>query len=356
MRFEEFYNFKETLTQNFKNLVDLSFINPSSEIESPILRNFYDLLSKARLGYTPSVGLPDVRIACANFWKGVTNSNYSIDSFIPSYGTKDALALFSRSMLLPHQKVFLMQPFYPVYYYHCLANQLIPTTNVSEADAIVFSLPHNPTGTVFLDELSSLLNQVRLKPETPVFLDCVYAPLWTDEVRFLDELRTSARFLIESFSISKCFGAGGVRTGFITGSKGALQLLSRVRSRIDYSVSILNQHFLVSVLTSANQIIDRLKHYFRHRRLIFDSFGLAHLTNSLSDLPFLWIKHEQISRKLFEHLAFNGFLTVWGGFYGEEWSNCLRISLTIPEVEIARFCQMLVSELNIKITDEALNI
>lgn len=346
MNFKQFYEFKREVFCKIRTICDLSFINPTLELPDDVLQQFCALLKQGNgnkiFSYGSSGGSSECLITVANFWNSLTCSNYHYDSFLVTNGTKDGLALVFKTLSLPGQTVYFEKPTYPMYYQLARSFNLKPTVNVQEADFVVLSAPNNPNGQVNWEILNELSNA---KPHQTVFFDGVYVPLCESGGEFLKQLRCKAKSLIESFSFSKAFAVPGARAGFLVGSRQLIENLKRARGFLDYHVSKLVQTFMVSLIVKSDQIINTASHSYRHKHSLFKSFGFESLIKSEEGLPFLWLSHPLVNKDFWEKLAFQGFLTLWGGFHGPEFSNCLRVSLSAPEVSLARFCQLLIDEL-----------
>lgn len=351
---EEFYDFRKHVFSSLPNRVDLSFINPSFQAEEEFYSDFFDALSKKSFGYQGIRGSSEARLVALNFWRDLTNFEGTQDNLMLSYGTKDALHLFLSTFCLPGQRVFLQTPVYPGYLQIIKARNLEIALDFNEIDAMVLSAPLNPTGQVDWNVLQSVCDYLDLYPFVPVFLDCTYAGLSASFYEFCKRLRQKSKFLIESYSLSKGFGAGSVRGGIIYSSQDVISLLLEARSRLDYGVSCLIETFLTVILGRFRSSLARMKENFEHKRGILKTFGLDGIVKSEDFLPFVWLEHDAIDKEMWERLAFNGFLTIWGGFYISGNPCALRVSLTVPEVHLARFCQILKSEL-INLSDVAAN-
>ncbi|MCX7953487.1 MAG: pyridoxal phosphate-dependent aminotransferase [Deltaproteobacteria bacterium] len=347
MNFKDFYYFRSAVFKKIPNGCDLSFINPRFEFSEKILNSFLDAV-KARnragaLSYGPAKGDFHTRLLCINFWNHITGSNYSEESAIVTQGTKDALNFFLRVFTVPGQKIFLERPTYPVYEFLAKANGLIIEKSIKDAELIVLSAPNNPSGQVNTELLNELK---RYAAQKMIFFDGVYIPLIRESVVFLKELRTLNSILFESFSISKAFGGGGIRCGVLFYPTIFKSVIETARTRIGYNPSVLSEAFLGVLLTEGFDIPQELIYLNRHKLNLIRGFSLGQYCLSIEGLPFCWLKHPRVNKDLWEKLAFSGFLTTWGGFYGKEYSDCLRLSLTVSEVNLARFCQLLSQELN----------
>ncbi len=356
MPVREFYDFRKKVFDALPNKTDLSFINPNFLGEKKaVLEDYHEFLQKRSLSYQGARGNLEARVIAVNFWSSLTGFSQDYNCALVTYGTKDSLNMFLTAFCLPGQKVFLLKPFYPAYLQIILAKNLRVTSEIAEADAFVFSVPHNPTGDFDWIFFNSLIECLSQKPNIPVFLDCVYAGLSPSTTKVCSALRVHCNNLFESYSLSKGFGIGSVRAGLVFAPKSGIDILADIRSRIDYGVSSLVEGFITVLLSKYHYLINKMKENMEHRAGIFKAFGLEQIIKSEAGIPFIWLEDQLIDRSFWERLAFNGFLTIWGGFYLAGNPKGLRVSLTAPEVQLARFCQLLLSEFN-ELKREVINI
>ena len=188
------------------------------------------------LGYGPSGGLVDLRVAVVDYHRKL-GFDIDIDNVWITTGGSEAIIFAMMTVADPGDEMIVFEPFYTNYNGFAVMSQLnlvpvttrvedgfhLPSKETIEAKitdktrAILINTPNNPTGTVLTEEEMFILNSLCKKYNLYLLSDEVYREFVYD-----GNVQTSALSLPEikdrvivMDSISKRFSACGARVGTI---------------------------------------------------------------------------------------------------------------------------------------------
>lgn len=203
-------------------------------------KEFFDAIANFdanRLGYAPSKGLLDLRIATSKYYKDRGIDFDAEDEIVITTGASEALlfALIAVSDL--GDKILTCNPFYSNYYtifrqiginpqtfdtnvedgYKLPDYETILSAVTEDTKAILLSNPSNPTGAVYTEEEIRRIAKVAKDKNLFIIADEVYREYVFDNREFMSfaEIEGIDDRLIVLDSISKRFGACGARIGSI---------------------------------------------------------------------------------------------------------------------------------------------
>ncbi|MEO1231770.1 MAG: pyridoxal phosphate-dependent aminotransferase [Myxococcota bacterium] len=195
----------------------------------------YQAYDEEVLAYGPSQGLPELREAVADYWRGaggeVVAENVSI-----TFGGSEAALFALAAVADPGDEVLTTEPFYANYLGFATMGGLtlravpasaaegfhLPSDDVIEASigprtkAVVISNPGNPTGTVYTPDEMSRLGALVEKHGLYLISDEVYREFaYGAPVTSALSLPIAAERVIVVDSVSKRFSACGARVGAV---------------------------------------------------------------------------------------------------------------------------------------------
>lgn len=158
------------------------------------------------------------------------------------------------------------------------------------ASMILFSNPNNPTGNVVSKEkIERLLEAV---PEIPVVIDEAYMEFSNESMVDLLDVYPN---LFVTRTLSKAFGAAGIRLGFLLSNAQNIEKLSALN--VPYSVSRLSQMVGEIVLSHADEFQDLVKETIERReRLIALDQELDLIEIFPSQANFVLVQSEKIDQ------------------------------------------------------------
>lgn len=256
-------------------------------------------LKKLRLGYTESLGNPQLREQISRLYENINMENVLVFS-----GAEEGIFIFMNVALEKGDSVIVQFPAYQSLFEVANAiNCNVLKWSMSEEDnweldikflkncvktnlkAIIINCPHNPTGYLMPKEKFSEIIEIARKRNIPVFSDEVYRLLEYNEADRLPAVCDLYDNGVSLGVMSKAFGLAGLRIGWIA-TKNKL-LLKRIASFKNYTTicsSALSEFFSILALKHKDFIIKRNLEIIQHNLGLLDGFfeRHAHL--------FKWIK------------------------------------------------------------------
>lgn len=225
-----------------ENVFDYSLGNPSvpapEDFKKAIEEIYRDMDVMAIHGYSPTLGIPSVKVALADYLSKEYGVGYKAEHIFPTSGAAGAIAHAVRAVTKPGDVVLGFSPFFPEYTHYVGGTgavlKVVPPdeetfmpdmkkfeemldTNVS---AILINSPNNPSGVVYDKEtLTKMADIMKDKSERyghPIYLisDEPYR-----EICYLDEgVPYPACFYdntLTCYSYSKSLSIPGERIGYI---------------------------------------------------------------------------------------------------------------------------------------------
>ena len=226
----------------YENVFDYSLGNPSVPVAPEFTEGLIELLAKEdpmKLhGYSPSLGIPEVKEAIANSLKERFGLPYTADCVFPTSAAAAAIAHAVRCVTVPGDEVLTFAPYFPEYNPYIndsgavlkvvppqtedfqinfdeFLNMLNPKTM-----AVLINTPNNPTGVAYSDEtLKKLAKILREKQEEyghDIFLisDEPYREIVFDGAKPVSA-STYYENSIMCYSFSKSLSLPGERIGYL---------------------------------------------------------------------------------------------------------------------------------------------
>ena len=228
-----------------------------------------------------------------------------------------------------------------------------------QTGCVIFSRPCNPTGNVLTDDEVIKIATLAANYDVPVLIDSAYAPPYPS-LNFTEMTPKFGNNIIHCMSLSKA-GLPGERIGIAIGEPELIQVLESFQTNACIHSSRYGQAIAAKAISSG-KLADIATHTIRphYQRKI------KILENTLdqympSDIPWflhqgegaifawLWLKDLPMTDwEFYQELKQVGVIAVPGSTFfpglREDWQHkqqCLRISLTATETEIAEAMQRL---------------
>ena len=229
-----------------------------------------------------------------------------------------------------------------------------------QTGCIIFSRPCNPTGNIVSDEEVRKIANLAAKQNVPLLVDSAYAPPFP-ALNFTEMTPQFGNNIIHCMSLSKA-GLPGERIGIAIGDPELIQILEFFQTNACIHSSRYGQAIAARAISSgkladlATKIIR--PHYQRKIEVLENT-----LDATMPDIPWflhqgegaifawLWLKDLPITDwEFYQELKQVGVIAVPGTTFfpglKEDWQHkqqCLRISLTATEAEIAEAMERLAS-------------
>jgi aspartate aminotransferase len=331
-------------------------IAPPDEIGA-ILREF---AANPRWNYQPSKGTSK---ALNNLHAVVLNSNPEInpsENMALCPGAKTGIYLTLKTITNPGDVVILLQPHWLSYPDICISlglefisfemnaamdgsydlQKLKEAIVNSKVRAIIINNPNNPAGTLMnpveMDSLVEFCNEHQVL----VLLDEVYKDLVFEPDQPLHEKYSKHDHVIRIGSLSKSLAFPGLRLGYVAGNRNFIT-----------NYNLFNQHIITSVSSMACVVSENLNRetYNRFTRHCSEEyhrrFGLAEAALKEKHYP---VVHSQAAfyilvslkpgsgsvEEFIHMLNSKGIIVTEGAHYGKQFSDYIRICLTLREPEL----------------------
>ncbi|HEY9767766.1 MAG TPA: valine--pyruvate transaminase [Coleofasciculaceae cyanobacterium] len=227
-----------------------------------------------------------------------------------------------------------------------------------QTGCVIFSRPCNPTGNVISDEEVKKIAALAAKQDVPVLIDSAYAPPYP-ALNFTEMTPQFGDNIIHCMSLSKA-GLPGERIGIAIGDPQLIEILESFQTNACIHSSRYGQAIAARAISSgkladiATNIIR--PHYQRKIKILENTLDAA-----MPNVPWflhqgegaifawLWLKDLPMTDwEFYQQLKQVGVIAVPGSTFfpglQEDWQHkqqCLRISLTATESEIAEAMQRL---------------
>jgi len=277
------------------DVVNLVAGQPSTPAPAPVRARAKEILDGQVLGYTESLGIPELRAAIAGHYRRVYGLDVSASEVVVTTGSSGAFLLGFLAAFEPGDRVAMARPGYPCYRNILTAlgcevielpcgpiSRFQPTVQMLEAldrpiKGLVVASPANPTGTMVApDELADLArwchdNGVQLVS------DEVYHGIEYAEPAMRSCAWTTSREAMVVNSFSKYFSMTGWRLGWMLVPGRLARAVDVLTGNFTICPPVLSQHaalaaFAEESYAEANSHVAR---YAKNRSLLLD--GLPRL-------------------------------------------------------------------------------
>lgn len=266
-----------------RDIVHLEIGDPDFATPEVIVQAAEAAMDAGETGYTPSLGLPDLRDAVAYR----TREDYGVDidpgSVIVTQGTSPAMLLLFGSLLDPGDEVIMPDPCYPAYpnYVNFLGGVPVPVCvraedgfryRIDEVEraitprtkAIMCNSPSNPTGGVLGAE--DLAHLARLAEEHGIWLasDEIYHGLQFEGRAHSALEFTDRAFVLNGFS--KAYAMTGWRLGYMIAPPQFVRPAEKIQQNFFLCASNFVQVAGTAALLRAQDDVARMRAVYDERR------------------------------------------------------------------------------------------
>ncbi len=278
------------------HVIHMEMGEPDFSTPAPIVDAGIAALQAGITHYTPTLGLPALREAIADFYENEYQVSVESEQIIITPGSALALQLVLTLMVSDADQVAITDPAYPSTHnlVHLLGGSVlqIPVSEDSSwqlnlellkqhwnesINAVLIASPSNPTGTILADQ--ELENIASFCAEKGVFLlvDEIYHGLVYSQAPRTAVGINENTFVINSFS--KFYGMTGWRVGWIVAPKNYLSELNKLAQHTFLAAPTPSQYAaLAAFQKNTQEILIERREEFRNRR--------DYLINALESIGF----------------------------------------------------------------------
>lgn len=266
------------------DVIHMEMGEPDFSTPKPIIDAGIAALQQGKTHYTPTMGLPALREAIANFYQREYQVAIEAEQIIITPGSATALQLVLTLMVVEGSKIALPDPAYPST--HNLVRLLggtvlqIPVTEASEwqlnlelieanwdpdINAILIASPSNPTGTIIDNQQLKKIAEFCYKRGTFLLVDEIYHGLVYADAPITVAGMNDNTFVINSFS--KFYGMTGWRVGWIVAPKKYLDELNKLAQHSFLAAPTPGQYAALAAFQEDTQeILLQRRDVFKQRR------------------------------------------------------------------------------------------
>lgn len=232
-----------------RRIIHMEIGQPDFPAPQPVAEAAIEAIRTRRLGYTASIGLPQLRQAVSDYYRERLGVKVSPSRIVITAGASGAFLLTLGTLLNPGDEVLMPDPCYPcnrhfvrlfegrtraipvddTQHYQLSASNV--RSNWTEATrGVLVASPSNPTGTLIpRQELQAIIESVR-KARGFLVVDEIYQGLVYDGEPFSALELSDEVFVINSFS--KYFNMTGWRLGWMVAPESHVRQIEKLAQNV----------------------------------------------------------------------------------------------------------------------------
>ena len=320
--------------------------------------------------YPETDGLPRFRQAVATWYRKRFNVSLDPDKeVVPLIGAKEGIGHMALCFIDPGDVALVPDPGYPVYsigtmfaggesYYLPLREEnawlpeldSIPSDVLKNAKVLWLNYPNNPTSAIAPDEYFQRAIAFARCHSIAILHDASYSEVYYDGYKPLSfmELEGAREVGVEFHSLSKTYNMTGWRIGMAVGNAAMIDALFRVKSNLDSGVPQAVQEMAIAALEGPQECVEARNAIYQRRRdrLVAALQALGLRTTVPHATFYLWARVPQgftsatFATALLEE---RNIVVTPGSGYGSCGEGYVRLSLTLPDEQLEKGVQRLVS-------------
>ena len=345
-----------------KNVISLGIGSPDMPPSEDTIRTLCENAHKPDAhGYQPTVGIPELRKAMADWYKRIYNVDLNPATEIqPLIGSKEGILHVTLAFVNPGEQVLVPNPGYPTYtslskllgaeivnYNLQEANQWQPDfeelekMDLSRVKLMWTNYPNMPTGANASMELYEKLVDFARRHHIVIVNDNPYSFILNEKPLSLLSVPGAKECCIEFNSMSKSHNMPGWRVGLLATNALFVQWILKVKSNIDSGMFRAMQLAAATALEAEADWYDGNNRNYRNRRHlageIMKVLGCTYDEKQVG--MFLWGKIPDSCKdveELTEKVLHEARVFITPGFiFGSNGARYIRISLCCKDNKLA---------------------
>ncbi|NOQ92048.1 MAG: aminotransferase class I/II-fold pyridoxal phosphate-dependent enzyme [Flavobacteriaceae bacterium] len=344
------------LIKEGKPIINLGIGSP--DLEPPI--EVIDALNNANVhGYQNYQGIPELRIAIAEFYKNHYDVKLeSENEILPLMGSKEGILHISMAYLNAGDEVLIPNPGYPTYtsvtnlvqakpiFYDLVAEnnwqpdfEALEKLDLSKVKIMWINYPHMPTGSNATDGLFEKLIAFAKKHKILIVNDNPYSFILNNKPKSILSVKGAKDVAIELNSLSKTFNMSGWRVGMVVGNEKYLSNILKVKSNMDSGMYYGIQQGAIAAMNLPDKWFNKINNIYAKRREVIwhicDAINCFYDKNSTGLFVWAKIPKGKTSNEICDELLYkyDVFITP-GTVFGTNGEGYIRFSLCITEDKI----------------------
>ncbi len=274
-------------------VISLSLGEPDFKTPKHIQEGAIEAIREEKyFAYPPVNGYLDLREAISSKFKNENALEYAPDQIVVSNGAKQSIANVFMAILDPGDEVIVFTPYWvsysamillaegkPVFIKGSFENDFKATADqlaealTSKTQAVIFSSPCNPTGSVFRnDELEAIAAVLKEHPAISIISDEIYEHInFTGKHISIGTLEGMRDRTVTVNGVSKGFAMTGWRVGYIGAPQWIAKATNKVQGQYTSGNSSISQRAAYVALTSPLDATHAMAEAYKLRRsLVYD--------------------------------------------------------------------------------------
>ncbi len=350
-----------------KNVISLGIGSPDMPPSEETIRTLCENAHKPDAhGYQPTVGIPELRKAMADWYKRIYNVDLNPATEIqPLIGSKEGILHVTLAFVNPGEQVLVPNPGYPTYtslskllgaeivnYNLQEANQWQPDfeelekMDLSRVKLMWTNYPNMPTGANASMELYEKLVDFARRHHIVIVNDNPYSFILNEKPLSLLSVPGAKECCIEFNSMSKSHNMPGWRVGLLATNAQFVQWILKVKSNIDSGTFRPLQLAAAQAYQNSDEWHEKMNRtlYHNRRNLAEQIMEALHCTFDPKQVGmFLWGRipdSYQDVEELTEKVLHEARVFITPGFiFGSNGARYIRISLCAKEENLAEALQ-----------------
>ncbi|HEY9204534.1 MAG TPA: pyridoxal phosphate-dependent aminotransferase [Candidatus Methanoperedens sp.] len=333
------------------NAINMGLGQPDFDTPAHIKKAAIDAINAGFTGYTPNLGIGELREALCRKFKQENHFNVAPDEVIVTSGASEGLHLALQALVDRGDEVLIPDPGFvsymaltrmaggkvvgvPLGEELTLAPDAVNEAITSSTRAIIINSPSNPTGTVQGKHEIKALAEIADDKNITIISDEVY-----EHFIYEGEHVSPAQFsdnVITVNAVSKTYAMTGWRIGYLAARKEYIEQMLKVHQYIQACACSISQKAALAAIEGPQECVGQMRESFRKRRDILmeglNGMGIKCVRPQGAFYAFPEVADEEAPQKLIK----NGVIVVPGASFGEHGKGHIRISYATSEENIMR--------------------
>ncbi len=271
-----------------KDIIHMDVGEPGVSTPSHILKYAKEIVGKKKIGYTESIGIPELRQKISDHYKFWYDQEVSSDCIAVTSGASGAFVLALLALFDPGDKIVMMTPYYPAYVNAIKALNLDIIFIDGELDTsyqptveklkklknnikgVIVASPANPTGSSIKNTTLKQIAQWCMKNNKVIICDEIYHGIEFDKKSNTILRYNKDAIVINSFS--KYFCMTGWRLGWIIAPKNIINVIEKLSMSLFLCPSTIAQIIATKAFDNYDLLNKNVSIYRRNRELLVNFF------------------------------------------------------------------------------------
>ncbi|WP_236975923.1 pyridoxal phosphate-dependent aminotransferase [Membranihabitans maritimus] len=337
-----------------KNILNLGIGSPDLPPDPSVIETLNSSAANIENhGYQSYYGIPELRVAFANWYKKRYRVSLNPDSeILPLIGSKEGIMHISMTFLNPGDEVLIPDPGYPTY---SSATQLAGGTirkydldaknhwypdftaleelDLSKVKLMWINYPNMPTGSLPSNQLFEELISFGRKHNIIICHDNPYSFILNNTPMSILSFDRAKECCLELNSLSKSHNMAGWRIGMIGGCDDFLKEIIKFKSNMDSGMFRPLQEAAIKALSLGDDWYNQINEVYKERKnkayQLLDLLGCQFQKDQAG--LFVWGKVPKYYKDGFElsdrYLYETDVFITPGGIFGDNGNQYIRISI-----------------------------